>query len=59
MHSMLFLIAHEFHRMPKKWAQKHASENSTDLWYQRMFHNLRCEIVGELVLKTRNHFKIT
>lgn len=45
--------------MPKKWAQKHAGENSTDLQYQRMFHNHMCEIVGEPVLKTRNYFKIT
>lgn len=45
--------------MPKKWEQKHASENSTDLQYQSMFHNCRCEIVGTPVLKPRNHFKIT
>lgn len=45
--------------MPKKWEQKHASENSTDLHYQRMFHNCRCETVGAPVLKTRNQFKIT
>mgnify|MGYP001856008815 CR=1 FL=1 len=31
-----------FHRMPTKWAQKHASENSTDVQYQRMFGNHRC-----------------